>query len=165
MSGAKKLCTVSRWGGKGGGCGETGLRFNLSSQSRKVCVRGVFQLARFKLRSFMWNKILKTRDPDFSLISSNSAVKCGHKVFFLVHKRNFLLPGETCQSPLHRLVVLSCRNNEASVDTVKPGGCCWAVLLQTSGTEEGFAWWSDSMKVLCRPQPCHVTHSHRSALY
>lgn len=97
MSGAKKLCTVSRCGGKGRGCGETGLRFNLSSQSPKVCVRGVFQLARFKLRSFMWNKWLKTRDPNCTLISSNS-VKCGHKVFFLVHKFYFLLPGETSKS-------------------------------------------------------------------
>lgn len=77
--------------------------------------------------------------------------------FFIVHKLNFLLPGETCQSPLHRQVVLLWRNNEASVDTVKPGGCCCAAMLQTSGAEAGSAWWSDSMKVLCRPQPCHVT--------
>lgn len=43
MSGAKKLGTVSRCGGKRGrGSGETGLRFKLSSESRKVCVRGAF---------------------------------------------------------------------------------------------------------------------------
>lgn len=42
MSGAKKLCTVSRCGGKGRGSGETGLRPKLSSESRKVCVRGAF---------------------------------------------------------------------------------------------------------------------------
>lgn len=42
MSAAKKPCTVSRCGGTGRGSGETGLRFKLSSESRKVCVRGAF---------------------------------------------------------------------------------------------------------------------------
>lgn len=42
MSGPKKLGTVSRCGGKGRGSRETGLRFKLSSEPRKVCVRGAF---------------------------------------------------------------------------------------------------------------------------